>query len=164
MSLDPAGLRSWSRTVEMKRSDGIYTIGYEDLRIDQFINKLREHGIEAVVDVRLTPSSRRPGFSKVSLAKTLAAASIEYVHERDLGNPPDNRAAFRKGPLEDGRQRMRLRLENGSGEALQRLVKRARQERVAVLCVEVTDVRCHRQVIVEMAREIEPELFTTSIW
>jgi hypothetical protein len=30
--------------------------------------------------------------------------------------------------------------------------------------VEVTDARCHRQVIVEMVREIEPELFTTNVW
>jgi uncharacterized protein (DUF488 family) len=148
----------------MKRADGVYTIGYEDLRIDQFINKMRENQIEAVVDVRLTPSSRRAGFSKTPLAKALAVAGIEYVHERDLGNPPENRDAFRKGPLEEGRQRMRVRLENGSGEALRRLVARAKRERVAVLCVEVADQRCHRQVIVEMAREIEPELFTTSIW
>jgi hypothetical protein len=59
---------------------------------------------------------------------------------------------------------MRDRLENGSGEALLRLVKQATSERVAVLCVEATDARCHRQVIVEMAREVEPELFTTTIW
>jgi uncharacterized protein (DUF488 family) len=148
----------------MKRSGGVYTIGYEDLRIEQFINKMRENEIDTVVDVRLTPSSRRAGFSKSCLAKALAAVGIGYVHERDLGNPADNRDAFRKGPLEEGRQRMRVRLENGSGEALQRLVERAKGERVAVLCVEVSDARCHRQVIVEMAREIEPELFATSIW
>jgi hypothetical protein len=32
------------------------------------------------------------------------------------------------------------------------------------LCVEVADHRCHRQVIVEAAKEIEPGLFTTMIW
>jgi len=148
----------------MDRTEGIYTIGYEDLRLDQFLNKLRENRIDTVVDVRLTPSSRRAGFSKGVLAKALDAAGIAYIHERDLGNPPDNRAAFRRGPLEEGRRRMKARLENGSAPALQRLVERATQERVAILCVEVTDVRCHRQVIVEMARELAAELFTTSIW
>jgi uncharacterized protein (DUF488 family) len=148
----------------MERTEGIYTIGYEDLRLDQFLNKLRENQIDTVVDVRLTPSSRRAGFSKGVLAKALDAAGIAYIHERDLGNPPDNRAAFRRGPLEEGRRRMKAQLENGSAPALQRLVERAAQERVAVLCVEVADVRCHRQVIVEMARELAPELFTTSIW
>jgi len=143
---------------------GVYTIGYEDLRIDQLLNKLRENRIDTVVDVRLTPSSRRPGFSKGTLATALAGSGIEYIHERDLGNPPENRDAFRKGPLEEGRRRMRERLENGSGEALGRLVERARHQRVAVLCVEWADARCHRQVIVEMVRELEPKMFTTSIW
>jgi uncharacterized protein (DUF488 family) len=148
----------------MRQPEGVYTVGYEDLRIDQFINKLCENGIDTVVDVRLNASSRRPGFSKKSLAAALGAAGIAYVHERELGNPPDNRDAFRNGPLNEGRQQMRERLQNGSGESLRRLVERARHERVAVLCVEITDARCHRQVIVEMALEIEPGLFTAAIW
>jgi len=36
----------------VKRPTGVYTIGYEDLRIDQFLNKLVEHRIDTVVDVR----------------------------------------------------------------------------------------------------------------
>lgn len=148
----------------MERPVGIYTVGYEDLRIDQFLNKLVEHQIDSVVDVRLTPSSRRPGYSKGRLSAALSAAGITYAHEWELGNPADNRDAFRRGPLEEGRQRMRERLQNGSKDALTRLVERARRERVAVLCVEASDAKCHRQVIVEMAREIEPRLFTRCIW
>lgn len=150
--------------MRVDRSPGLFTIGYEDLRIDQFVNKLRENAIDTVVDVRLTASSRRPGFSKTALTNALAAAGIAYVHERDLGNPPANRDAFRKGHLEEGRVLMRARLENGSAEALGRLVERAGHERVALLCVEAVDTRCHRQVILEAAREAEPELKTTSIW
>lgn len=150
--------------MSMDESPGLFTIGYEDLRIDQFVNKLHENHIDTVVDVRLTASSRRPGFSKTALTKALAAAGIGYVHERDLGNPPSNRDPFRKGRLEEGRVLMRARLENGSADALRRLVERAALERVAVLCVEALDARCHRQVIVEKAREAEPGLKTVSIW
>ena len=98
------------------------------------------------------------------LARSLEAVGIGYVHERELGNPAENRDAFGNGPLDEGRQRMRERLQSGSGESILRLVERAKRERVAVLCVEATDARCHRQVIVEMAREIEPELFAPTIW
>jgi uncharacterized protein (DUF488 family) len=148
----------------MDQSPGLFTIGYEDLRIDQFLNKLCENRINTVVDVRLTASSRRPGFSKTALTKALGKAGIGYVHERDLGNPPSNRDAFRKGRVEEGRVLMRARLENGSADALRRLVERAGRERVAVLCVEAFDARCHRQVIIEMAREAEPGLKSISIW
>ena len=148
----------------MDESPGLFTIGYEDLRIDQFVNKLSENHINTVVDVRLTASSRRPGFSKTALTSALAAAGIGYVHERDLGNPPTNRDAFRQGRLEEGRGLMRSRLENGSAEALRRLVERANTERTAIMCVEVADARCHRQVIVEMVREADPQLRMASIW
>jgi uncharacterized protein (DUF488 family) len=143
---------------------GLYTVGYEGLRIDQLVRKLRDHTIDTVVDVRLTPSSRRPGFSKGPLSAVLSEVGIVYVHERDLGNPPDNREAFRSGSLPEGRRRMRELLDNGSRDALERLLDRGRHERVAVLCVEAADVHCHRQVIVEMIREVDPDVFTTSIW
>lgn len=50
-----------------------------------------------LVDVRLTPLSRKPRLSKTKLAAALADVGIEYVHHRALGNPKDNRAGFREG-------------------------------------------------------------------
>lgn len=53
---------------------------------------------------------------------------------------------------------MRARLSNGSGDALRRLVDLARSDRVAVLCVERDRLRCHRDVITDMAQELEPSI------
>jgi conjugative relaxase-like TrwC/TraI family protein len=119
--------------------------------------------VSLVVDVRLTPASRRPGFSKKSLSAELEDASIAYRHEADLGNPKENRDSFRRGDGEEGRRRMRELLDNGPGPALRRLVEDARGKRVAVLCVERDRSRCHRQVITEMVQEIEPTIEVLSI-
>jgi uncharacterized protein (DUF488 family) len=142
----------------------IYGIGYEGLTLDEFVRRLSGHGVDAVVDVRLTPSSRRPGFSKTKLAEALGRVGIDYVHERDLGNPPENRSYFRGSDPEPGRKVMRARLQNGSGPALNRLIQRAETEKVAVLCVERFQARCHRQVILEMAAELDPKLRVVDIW
>jgi uncharacterized protein (DUF488 family) len=136
----------------------IYSVGYEGLTVSGLVERLSQSHVTMLVDVRLTPSSRRPGFSKRALSQALAGAGIEYVHERQLGNPPDNRASFRSGDGEAGRRRMRERLENGSGAALQWLAREAAERRVAVLCVERESHRCHRNVITDMAKELEPEL------
>jgi uncharacterized protein (DUF488 family) len=141
----------------------IYSVGYEGLSLDEFVQRLDDNHVTALVDVRMTAASRRPGFSKQKLRSALAEAGIAYVHERDLGNPPDNRENFRTGDRETGRQRMRARLENGSGEALRRVVELSKLENVALLCVERLAVSCHRQVIIEMACEIEPSLSTAEI-
>lgn len=136
----------------------IYSVGYEGFTAGVLIDRLIGARIDALVDVRLTPSSRKPGLSKKALSTALGQAGIEYVHEPDLGNPPENRDSFRTGDGEAGRSHMRARLENGSGGALRRLVERAKGGRVAVLCVERQGDRCHRQVITDMAQELAPEL------
>ena len=136
----------------------IYSIGYEGLELEALVDHLAAAKVSLLVDVRLNPVSRRRGYSRKTLSATLEAAGIDYRHERALGNPQDNRDSFRRGDGEEGRQRMREILDNGSGDALRRLVDDARGTRVAVLCVERDRLRCHRDVITEMVKEIDPTI------
>jgi uncharacterized protein (DUF488 family) len=141
----------------------IYSVGYEGFTLSDLVDRLASSKVEVLVDVRLNASSRRPGFSKKALSAALTAAGIEYRHERALGNPQDNRASFRDGDGESGRQRMREILSNGAGTALDRLVEEARARRVAVLCVERDRDRCHRQVITDMAQEQDASIDVVQI-
>ena len=75
----------------------IFTIGYEATTMDAFLAALKAAGVERVIDVRALPLSRRPGFSKSSLAATLNDAGIEYVHLKALGTPKPGRDAAKKG-------------------------------------------------------------------
>jgi len=136
----------------------IYTVGYEGLTLDGLIDRLRGAKVTTVVDVRLTPSSRKPGFSRKRLSEALDEVGISYIHEGELGNPPGNRDSFRRGDGQEGRERMRALLSNGAGEALDRVVALAAEERIAVLCFERERQRCHRDVITEMAVERNPAI------
>jgi uncharacterized protein (DUF488 family) len=141
----------------------IYSVGYEGLEVKALAERLSQAGVSVLVDVRLNAVSRRPGFSRKALEAAMSDAGIEYVHERELGNPQDNRDAFRRGEGAVGRKRMRAILSNGSGPALDRLVDLARERRVAVMCVERDRLRCHRDVITEMVQEIEPAIEVVQI-
>jgi uncharacterized protein (DUF488 family) len=136
----------------------IYSVGYEGLTVDGLVERLTGARVSVVVDVRLNPSSRKPGFSRKRLSELLAEAGIGYVHERDLGNPPDNRESFRNGDGIDGRTRLWSILLNGHGDALARVVTLASQQRIAVLCVEREHHRCHREVIADMVVEQNPDI------
>ncbi|MBM3927915.1 MAG: DUF488 domain-containing protein, partial [Sphingomonadales bacterium] len=57
----------------------IYTIGYEGATQGEVIAALERAGVKRVIDVRQLPLSRRPGFSKSSLAASLAERGIDYV-------------------------------------------------------------------------------------
>src|SRR5262245_33526362 len=64
----------------------VHTIGHSTRTADAFVSLLLAHTIDCVVDVRRWPASRRyPHFARESLARTLAAARIEYVWRQDLG-------------------------------------------------------------------------------
>lgn len=139
-------------------SGRIYSVGYEGLDVSSLVGTLRSAEVTLLVDVRLNAMSRKPGWSKKALQASLEDAGIEYRHEPALGNPPENRDSFRRGDVEEGRRRMREILDNGSGRALKQLVEDARDRRIAVLCLERSAQRCHRQVITDMAQEIEPSI------
>lgn len=149
----------WLRLSNHRGVSGrIYSVGYEGFEVEALVDRLASAKVSMVVDVRLNPMSRRRGYSRKSLSALLEEAGIEYQHEPDLGNPPENRDSFRRGDGQEGRTRMRTILENGSRPAIQRLLEHARGQRIAILCVERNRVRCHRDVITEIVQEIDPAI------
>ncbi len=126
----------------------ISTVGYEGLNINSFLDQLDDLGVDAIADVRLTPLSRKPGFSKTKLAGALRSRGIGYFHYRALGNPRDNRAAFAGKELEQGRRRYgSLLTSDAARSALRDIQGRAARQHVALLCFEHDEESCHRYVV-----------------
>jgi hypothetical protein len=121
------------------------TIGYEGRTVEEVIDLLRANAATVLVDVRLTPLSRKPGLSKTRLAGTLAAAGIGYLHLPALGNPKENRPAFRAGL---GRDVLLARLRSAEGvAAVARVRALDAAERPALFCFERDPAGCHRLVV-----------------
>jgi uncharacterized protein (DUF488 family) len=136
----------------------LLTIGYEGRRAEGLVEELRSARILVVVDVRLTPLSRKPGLSKRRLADSLEQAGITYVHIPELGNPKENRASFRKGdPLSRTRFRALLRSQEAAA-ALERVAALTSDSRVALLCFERHASECHRHVISDEIERRVPAL------
>lgn len=73
------------------------SLGYQGRDAAELIDQLLQADVSTLVDVRLTPLSRKPGLSKRRLAEALNAAGIQYAHLPHLGSPKDNRETFRGG-------------------------------------------------------------------
>ena len=76
----------------------IWTIGHSNMSIERFLELLRAHEIELLVDVRTAPYSRHwPQFSRDALARSVQADGITYLFlGRELGGKPDDPAL--RGP------------------------------------------------------------------
>jgi uncharacterized protein (DUF488 family) len=122
-------------------------VGYQGREQESFVADLAADGVDRVVDVRLNPVSRKPGFGRRALAAALAAAGIAYEHRPALGNPKENRAGFAAG-RPDARAAYAARLEQPeAAAALAEIAAWSRRERVALLCFEADESACHRAVL-----------------
>lgn len=63
----------------------LFTIGYECISFEEYINKLITNNIKVLIDVRKNPFSHKFGFSKNTLASVVNKIGIEYVHIPELG-------------------------------------------------------------------------------
>lgn len=124
------------------------TIGYEGAELSDFIATLGFAGIDILIDIRDRAQSRRPGFSKSGLSATLAAAGIEYVHFRELGDPKEGRQAARDGKLELFRAIFAEVLNSQAAlSALAEIEGMASSKRVCLMCFERDQRTCHRKMV-----------------
>ncbi len=112
------------------------------------ITLLSNAGVTRVIDVRAIAASRRPGFSKTSLAASLVAQGIEYIHLRALGTPRNGREAARAGRIDELRAIYRAHLaEPATQSALLEAADLVRAKPSALLCYCAIADHCHRHVI-----------------
>lgn len=126
-------------------------VGYEGTDLDAFVARLRLRSVHRVVDVRLTPLSRKKGFSKNGLREALAAVGISYTHLRALGNPKANRDGFSKINGEDAdvsrSTYVRLLQTAEASAALDQVRAYSETENIALLCFEAEEAHCHRALV-----------------
>jgi uncharacterized protein (DUF488 family) len=132
----------------------IFTIGYEGTTMADFLAALTVAGVERVIDVRALPLSRRPGFSKSSLAASLLEAGIGYVHLKALGTPKRGRDAAKKGDRAtlEAVYAGQLELPEAQAQAAQMLALAA-EKPSALLCFERDPCVCHRSLLLDAVGE-----------
>lgn len=81
--------------VEMTRPKNnettLFTIGYEGISLEMYLQKLLKNNVKLLVDVRKNPLSMKFGFSKTLLKRYCNSLSIEYVHIPEVGVASDKR-------------------------------------------------------------------------
>lgn len=132
----------------------IYTIGYEASIMADFLASLDRAGVRRVIDVRALPLSRRPGFSKSSLAASLRDVGIDYVHLKALGTPKPGRDAAKKGDVATLRAvyEEQLALPEAQAQAAI-MLDLARERPSALLCYERDPCHCHRTLLLAAVGE-----------
>ena len=124
----------------------LFTIGYESLSLESYINKLIINDVRVLCDVRKNAFSQKYGFSKSQLQQACTGVGIEYIHIPELGIDSEERqdlvsqkdydilfAKYEKTTLKTNEDYLTIILN-----------KIQEKGRVALTCFEKSPIQCHR--------------------
>jgi len=124
-----------SKTRNREEKTTIWTIGHSNRSIENFVDLLREHGIEVLVDVRSFPTSKVEHFKREEMEVWLPKHGVEYVWlGKELGG-------YRRGGY-----KRHMKTESFK-EGLRKLLEIATQKRACIMCMEKNPKYCHRRFI-----------------
>ena len=124
----------------------LFTIGYESLSLESYINRLIINDVRVLCDVRKNAFSQKYGFSKSQLQQACIGVGIEYIHIPELGIESEERqdlvsqkdydvlfARYEKTTLKANESYLNIILD-----------KIKEKGRVALTCFEKDAIQCHR--------------------
>ena len=144
------------RATPKDKETTLFTIGYEGISLEMYLQKLLRNNVKLLVDVRKNPLSMKFGFSKTLLKRYSNSLGIDYLHIPDVGINSNKRqqlethadyerlfADYRESTLSE------------TTEAQQHILDLLRRyERIALTCFEAEPCQCHRSHLAEAIKQL----------
>lgn len=129
----------------------LFTIGYEGISLEMYLQKLVKNNIKLLVDVRKNPLSMKFGFSKTLLKRYCNSLDIGYLHIPEVGINSDKRQE-----LETQADYDRLFVDyrnttlSETTESQKQILELLKEyKRIALTCFEAEPCQCHRSHLAE---------------
>jgi uncharacterized protein (DUF488 family) len=140
----------------------LFTIGYEGISLEEYLNKLIQNNVELLVDVRENPISRKYGFSKTKLSIYCKKINIQYLHLPEAGIPSNYRKTLKS---QDDYDKLflwyRQQYLPQKSEILQTLQSLLlKYKRIALTCFEANIEKCHRKPLSELIEKFSDYKYT----
>tara|TARA_R110000868_G_scaffold410732_2_gene700045 strand:- start:1067 stop:1954 length:888 start_codon:yes stop_codon:yes gene_type:complete len=129
----------------------LFTIGYQGISLEYYLNKLIKNNIKVLCDVRKNALSMKYGFSKSQLKNACEGVGIKYIHIPEVGINSDKRQElnsqndYDKLFLEYISNNLSL-TKNYQKEIFNLLIE---NKRIALTCFEADNCQCHRTHLAE---------------
>ena len=124
----------------------LFTIGYEGLSLEKYVDRLIVNDVHVLCDVRKNAYSQKYGFSKAQLSMACEGVGIHYVHMPGLGIEPDKRRSLETQAdydvLFDEYEKTTLVDNFKYVLDIRSIIEN--DKRVALTCFEADPLQCHR--------------------
>jgi len=152
-------------TIPNQNGKSIFTIGYEGVSLEKYLNKLVKNNIKLLVDVRKNPLSMKYGFSKTLLKRFCESLGIKYIHIPEVGINSNKRQTLEKQEdydiLFESYKKTTLKETSTQQQEIINLLNE--YNRIALTCFESNICQCHRLPLAESLKSIESDLVVEHI-
>lgn len=159
--LSPEELANLNRLAVRSEESCLYTLGYEGISLESYLNKLLQKDIKVLCDVRKNALSMKFGFSKSQLKSACEGVGILYYHLPEVGINSDKRQELNSQSDYD-----RLFAQYVSDTlpytlSTQQFILQLLQEhrRVALTCFEAQSCQCHRSHLAKAIAQMPDFLY-----
>lgn len=128
----------------------IFVVGHSTRTGISFVDLLKAHSIDLLVDIRTIPKSRHnPQFNEKKLEEELKEHKIGYTHMKGLGGlrHPDKNSinlGWHNSSFRGFADYMQTKKFDSS---IKELIKLSKMHTVAIMCAEGNLFRCHRSLV-----------------
>jgi uncharacterized protein (DUF488 family) len=145
-------------TYKSKEEDIIlFTIGYEGVSLESYLNKLLRNNVKLLCDVRKNAASMKYGFNKRQLENACNGVGINYIHIPEVGINSDKRKQLNSQKdydmLFEEYILNNLSQTTQEQEAILDLLQKNR--RIALTCFEADKCQCHRTHLAEAISKMD---------
>jgi uncharacterized protein (DUF488 family) len=135
----------------------LFTIGYEGISLESYINRLLENDIKLLCDVRKNSFSMKYGFSKSQLTKACNGVGIKFIHISAVGINADKRRELNTQAdydrlFDEYKQTVLVEATEEQNEILDLLKE---EKRIALTCFEANIDQCHRKHLAESITRLQ---------
>ena len=128
----------------------LFSIGYEGVSIDAYLNTLIRQAIKLLCDVRKNAHSMKYGFSKKTLEGYCGTVGIEYVHIPSLGIASEKRKNLSKAAdYQKIFKEYDDHIHKKEAGLMQIQASLKKYNRVALTCFESDHEYCHRHILMQ---------------
>ena len=148
------GPQRHGQTVKEEPIGSFFSVGYQSLSIDAFLDLLMRNSVQNLVDTRFTPVSRVYGFYTRTLAKLCNNVGIDYSLEDSLGVPRSERPISHTVGSVRQFERAYTEILRDNNDAVMRDAALAKSRRTALMCYEADVGECHRRLLGSRLRDL----------
>jgi len=125
----------------------LFTIGYEGISLEEYLNRLLINDVKVLVDVRCNPLSMKYGFNKSQLQRYSENLGIQYLHFPEVGIQSVQRQEL--NTQTDYDKLFATYRQNTLAKTISSQIKiltlLKEHKRIALTCFEANICQCHRK-------------------